>query len=261
MKHFLVSLAALCAFVCSLPAQPGGRGGAGMMGGGPRLGAAMARVFGEHKGFSAKLETEVKSAKADTASVGGKFLFLEGKSRLEIDIANAKGSRMPPGMAEQMKAMGMGEMVVISRPEKKLTYLIYPGLKSYAETEMSAEDAGGDASKMKVETTKLADETVDGQACVKNKVVVTDEDGHANEFTVWNSDALKKFPVQIEKTEKNTTVVMRFKDVKFERPDATSFDAPAGMTRYDNMQALMQGAMMKALGGAGGAAPGAAPKP
>ena len=45
------------------------------------------------------------------------------------------------------------------------------------------------------------------------------------------------------------------KDVKLAKPDAKTFEPPAYSTKYDSMQALMQGAMAKRRGGAQGGAP------
>ena len=59
----------------------------------------------------------------------GKISFDAGKSRFEMNMSDLQGPQMPPGTAAQMKAMGLDQMVTISRPDKKFTYLIYPGLQ------------------------------------------------------------------------------------------------------------------------------------
>ena len=61
----------------------------------------------------------------------GKISFDAGKSRFEMNMSEAQGTKMPPGAAAQMKAMGMDTMISISRPDLKLVYIIYPGLNSY----------------------------------------------------------------------------------------------------------------------------------
>jgi len=144
---------------------------------------------------------------------------------------------------------------MISRPDKKTSYLVYPGLKAYAEMPLKDADSAEALSKYKVETTELGKETVDGHACVKNKVVVTDDQDKKHESTVWNATDLKKFPVKIETAQDGTKVTMLFKNVKLTKPEAKQFDAPAGLKRYENMMALMQEEMMKRMGG-GGLPPG-----
>ena len=232
--------------------RPPGRGG-GM--GGPvpnalQFNGAMAKLFGEHKAFTAAMEVDVRTgAGPENITMPTTLSFLDGKSRVEIDLTKAKGSQIPPGMGEQIKAMGMAEMTMISRDDKQVAYVVYPGLQSYAE--LKSEAGTDDASKIKVATSEIGKETIDGKACVKNKVTVTDAAGKATEATVWNATDLKQFPVRIETAEGKGKVTMKFSNVKFEKPDAKSFDAPAAYTRYDNVETMMQEQMMKKiLGGA-----------
>lgn len=220
--------------------------------GGPNFGGSMLKLFGDNKSFSAHLDIQAKDGRAGDTTIPGKIMFDEGKSRFEMDMANMKNSKMPPGAVEQMKAMGMDSMVAISRPDKKSSYLIYPGLSAYAEMPLKESDSPEAASKSKITTTEIGKETLAGHACVKNKVVVTDENQKSQEFTVWNASDLKSFPVQIEMTENKTAVTMTFTEVKLAKPESKLFDAPTELKRYDNVMTLMQGEMMKKMGGAGG---------
>lgn len=235
------------------PAQFGPGGGGGMGGPkGPNLGGAMARLFGEHTGFSATIEMATKMGNNPEPMVmPGKLAFLDGKSRFEMDLTQAKGTPMRPEQAAQMKAMGMGEMIVISRPDKKLSCLVYPGFQSHVEMALQEGDGAGDPAKFKVETTELGKETLDGHPCVKNKVVVTDDQGQKHESTVWNATDMKSFPLKIESIQNGTPVTMTFKDVKLAKPDAAVFEAPANSTKYADMMQMMREGMMKKLGGGG----------
>lgn len=247
------SLLILALLVTLLPAhaQPGGRG----MGGpprGPRLGAAATKLFGEHTGFSATMDMQADDGSGQNVSVPGELSFLEGKSRFAMDLTKIQSGRMPPGAAEQMKAMGMGEMVSITRPDQKKMFLVYPGLESYAEMAMAEKELPSDASKFKVETTELGKETIDGHPCVKNKVIISDDKDAKHEFTTWNATDLKKFPVKIVGNEEGRSMEMLFKNIKLEKPAAAQFDPPEKFTRYDNVGTMMQQAIMKRMGGAGG---------
>ena len=258
-KSFLLTTMLVSALsLTSLHAQPKSRGGGGLFGGAPgaQFGGAMNKIFAEQNFFSADLQTEMADAAGKSEiSVPARMLFLEGKSRVELDISQAKGSSIKPEMAAQIQMMGMSEMIAISRPDKKLSYLVYPGLKSYAEMTMTEAEAGTDDSKMKVDIKADGSESVDGHDCLRNKVTVTDADGKAREFTVWNAKDMKKFPVKIETNEGGRATKMLFKAVKFEKPDAAKFDAPKDFERYTDIQAMMQGAMMKKFGGGAGAPP------
>jgi hypothetical protein len=227
-----------------LQAQMGGKG---MAPGAPQFSATFSKLFGEHKAFTATLNNEItQAASKDTISMPCKLSFLDGKSRLEIDLTQSKGSQIPAGMAAQLKAMGMGEMTVISLPAKDSVILIYPGLQSYAEIK-SPNGQPNDDTKTKVSTSELGKETVETHPCVKNKVIITDAAGKASEATVWNASDLKKFPVRIDTGDENGKIKMLFSDVKFDKPDAKLFEAPANFTRYTSIESMMQQAVMKRM--------------
>ena len=232
-------------------AQPGPRGrGMGGPPAGPQFGGDLGKILGEHKAFSANLEFHMNSGKAaEEVTMPGKLAYLDGKSRFEMNMAEMKSAQMPPEAAAQMKQMGMDKTIAIGRPDKKITYLVYPGMESYVENPIRDAEATKPESDFTIEVTKIGKETVDGHDCVKNKVVSTDKEGKTHESTVWNATDLKNFPVKIETAEQGNTVTMRFKDVKFAKPEAAQFDPPANLTKYDNMMSMMQEQMMKRMGG------------
>jgi hypothetical protein len=241
MKNLLLPAAALalCSFV-SAQAQPG------MMGAphGPDFSGATGKLFGVSSNFSANLGIQTAQG-SDTTSLSGSIAVSDGKSRFEMDMTKITGSGMNPQQAAQMQAMGMGSLVMISRPDLKLTRMVYPGMNAYVETPTSDTSSSGAPGSYKTDITKLGEETVDGHPCVKNKATVTDDKGNTYESTVWNATDLKNFPVKIEQNQGGTTMTMTFKDIKLEKPAADKFDAPAGATKYDNMGTMMQQEMMK----------------
>ena len=254
IQHPIILATMLAFSVLASHAQPGPRGGG--MGGpppGPSMSGSLKKVFGEHTAFSANLEMQYNkgTSSSDAMTMPGKMAALDGKSRFEMDMTQMKGGQMSPASAAQMKQMGMGSMITISRPDKKLNYMVYPDLQAYAENAMRDPDADKPDSDFKVEVTELGKETVDGHPCVKNKVIVTDKEEKKHEFTVWNATDLKKFPVKLETVERANTVVMLFKDVKLAKPEASLFEPPSDFKRYESMGAMMQQEMMKRMGGAG----------
>ncbi len=219
---------------------------------GPRFDASLSKLFGDNSAFSANLDFETKDARrGETMTMPGKIAFHEGKSRFEMDLTQVRGGSIPPEVSAQMKEMGMGSMIIISRPDKKIAYMIYPGMKAYTENETKDLQDAKAADQWKIESTELGKETVAGHPCIKNKVVVTDDKGEKHESTVWNATNLKQFPVKIQTADRGTEVIMVFKDIKLAKPDSAQFEPPKDFKRYDSMQALFQEEMMKRLGGAG----------
>ena len=224
--------------------------GAGLNFGGARFETAMARIFGSNTAFSAALEVETKDSKtAEPIFVPAKLSFLGGKSRLTVDLSQTKGTRLAPGAAAQLKTMGLAEMVVISRPDKSASLLIYPGLQGYVEQPRSEKEPTLAPSQIKLSFTELGKETVDGHACAKQKAVVSFGEGTPYEATVWKAVDLKDFPVKVELTGEKNPATITFKNVEFAKPSADAFEAPKDFTRYDSPQSMLQQGMLRMLGG------------
>ena len=215
---------------------------------GPQFGGPMDKLFGDNQSFSAALEVQSTDAQGVTTTMPGKIMFDSGKSCFETDLTQTKSGQTPPDAA-QMKAMGMDRVTMIGRPDKKVTYMVFPGMQAYVENALSDSEASTAPADFKVETTELGKETVDGHACVKNKVVVTGKDGIPKESTVWNATDLKNFPVKIQTTEQGNATTLLFKNVTAAKPDAKLFEAPSGFTKYDSVAAMMQAVIMKQMGG------------
>lgn len=226
----------------------------GQMPSGPKFDGAMAKLFGDNPAFSAALEFQMKPASGDIITMPGKMAYDDGKARFAMNLTDAKGMKMPPDAAEQMKAMGFDQMITITRPDKNVSYLIYPGLTSYVVTPLLAAK-GGTNENFKIEVTELGKDTVDGHPCLKNKITVTDDKGEVYESMVWNASDMKKFPVKIVHAEQGTEITMLFKNVSLTKPATTTFDVPADYTSYTSMQTMMQTEMMKKMGGGMGRPP------
>jgi hypothetical protein len=104
------------------------------------------------------------------------------------------------------------------------------------------------ADDLKVQTTALGKETVDGHPCVKNKVVITDAQSDTNEFIAWNATDLKNFPVKFQTEGAGNPTTMSFKGISFTKPDAAQFEPPASYTKYDSVSTMMRDQIMKQMG-------------
>lgn len=235
----LFAVLVLLALVCPAPAQLGGSST-------PGLNAAMIKMFGETKAFSAQAEARILDKELKEISILPMTVALrEGKLRAEMDLSELKGGQIPAEAAAMLKGSGMDRMVTLILPEKKLTVIMYPGLNSYAEM-ANAEETLGDE---KFETAELGSETLDGHACTKTKFTTTDAKGKKQDAIVWKAKDLKGFPIQMQVAQKNNTMILKFKNPKLEQPEASLFVMPSNYTKYPSVQALMQAAMMKMFTG------------
>jgi len=220
------------------------------LGGGNGMNTAMLTLFGGNTAFTAHAEFRVldKNQK-ETDLMPANYSFLDGKTRVDVDLAQVKSADVPAQFLSVMKQYNMDQTVIISRPDKKLTYSIFPRAKSYAEIAMSKDEAAAAEKNYKLDKTPQGKETVDGHACLKNKVTLTADKGEPIEAVVWNAPDLKDFPVQIQMNDQGVTVLITFKDVKLARPDARQFEAPAGLTKYASAEAILD-ALTKTQGSA-----------
>jgi hypothetical protein len=213
----------------------------------PDTGERLTRLFGKHTAFTATahvVTTDASGAEKENTQMN--YAFLDGKLRTEINPAQTKAGKKRPTEMAMADDMGFGQMVVLVLPEKKMSYMIFPGLKSYCEIPPSAATLA--ASKpSKIETTDLGQEKIDSHPCVKQKLVITSENGEVEEMLQWAAHDLKGFPIQTQMPSGKDTVTTTFRDVKLAKPDAALFELPADFKRYANMQEMMMGAMQQMM--------------
>lgn len=251
----LTSLLTLTPSLLDAQAPRARGGGGGMRSPGPKFDANFRKLFAEHPAWTAQAKIEAPNPRG-----GGNMIvpttisMLDASSRMEMDLTKVEGGGLPPGAAEQIKAMGMAEIIMLARPDKKAAFVVYPGMEAYLEAPLPPGSEAG-LDNVKMELTEQGKETVNGQACVKSKYVITNAQGEKQEGTVWKATELKGFPVRLETTENGQPMTMNFTSVKFEKAAATQFDPPATFKKFESQQAMMQEIMMKRFGGGAGGPP------
>jgi hypothetical protein len=213
----------------------------------PGVSVAMLKLFGNTTAFTARVEVRVlDKSGSERIRTPMNFAALDGKIRVEIDMAQMHGTDLLPATVAGLKQLGMDRVVSVVRPDRKAIYIIYPGAKGYVILPLSKEESEAATRNFKVEKTALGRETLDARPCVKNQVVVKNGANAVLAATTWNATDLKDFPIQIATKENGLTSIMRFQQVQFARLDAKQFEPPAGFTAYSDPQALMLGLSKKA---------------
>jgi hypothetical protein len=207
--------------------------------------ASLARFFGPNQAFSAQAEAVIRMrASKETSTIPMEFALLNGRIRMELDLTRIKSKPMTPEAVNMVKQMGLSRMTSIISPDKKVIYVVYPSLKAYVELPLN-EDREGVGNELKIETSEAGSDTAEGHPCAKRKVVVTDQKGRKQEGFTWNATDLKGFPVKMEFMDGDATITLVYRNIKLTPPDATAFEAPAGFTKHEDMQALMLSASQK----------------
>ena len=218
-------------------------------GGGGNLNNVMDELVGNNPVFSATMLTTISSPGGSMNSTS-KMFYNHGTSRMEMNMADVQGSGVPPGAADQAKAMGMDQVVVISPVNHTNVYTIYPNLHCYLSAPPPVPDAG--TNNFSIKKTKVGSDTVEGHPCDKNDVTVI-SNGQTNEITVWNATDLNNFPVQIEMADRGVSATMSFQNVSFQPVSASMFQPPSDYKRYDSPDDLLKAVFANRMGGAGGA--------
>jgi hypothetical protein len=198
------------------------------------INAAFVKLFGNVSAFSARLDTQVldKSDK-EWVRMPMQFAALDNKIRMDINLEQTTSRDLPASTISGLKNAGMERIISIFRPDQKMTLILYPGSKKYMIMALAKGESEAMQKGLQVEKTALGKEKIDGHACVKNKVIIKNQQGPVLEAITWNAADMQDLPLQIETKEKDKRVIMRFTQVQFARPDAKQFDVP---TDYVLMQ-------------------------
>jgi len=222
--------------------------------GSPGVTASLIRLFGTNTAFTAQAEVQILG-RDQKERVGLPMIItrLDSKIRVEVDMARMRNREQPDAVA-RLAPLGMDRVISLIRPEQRVTWVSFPKLQSVAKLAMPHTEAEAFLKKAKVERTGLGKEKMQGHPCLKQRVVITDEQNQKHEATVWIATDLRDFPVCVATREGSDTVVMRFRQVQFTRADVKSFAPEAGYAEYPDMQALLAGAAVKYLRGHNGSA-------
>lgn len=209
--------------------------------------ATLAKLFGQNTAFTATAQVVVKDKagkEAYTAEV--QYAYLEGKMRTDIDMGKTKIGQQHAEVSAQMEMLGLNRVVTVSRPDKKTSYVIYPGMGAYCELPAKS-TTGTPVKPPTIERKEIGRETIDGHPCIKYLVTVTDEAGQKQEITAWQATDLNNFPIKTEMKADNNTITTTFKNIKLAKPPAGLFEAPPGCKKYDSVQEMMMGSMQDLL--------------
>jgi hypothetical protein len=189
--------------------------------------SAMIKLFGDNA-FTAQADMRVMNSNHVTwLQMPGAFASGNTKLRLDVDVKLIKSSSIPQAMIGMFVQAGKDRVTSVIRPDKKMTYIIYPSARTYSTLPLTAADA--EIANQKLEKKLLGKETIDGHACVKNQTTVKSPKGAVLlEATTWNATDLKDFPIQIEMKESGNSTIMHFMNVKLVTPDPQLFEIPAG---------------------------------
>ncbi len=220
--------------------------GSGIPGGELGYNAAMAKLFADIPYFSADVETTLTNLTDKTRlSIPMRMLKRQDLLRIEVDFVKLKGTGLAMQGLAAMQNIGMARMTSLVDPKQKGMTVLFPDIKAYSKVSMSEADLPEDG--FKVVKKPSGKDTINGQACVRQKVTLTASDGQKVEATTWEATALSNFPIRMLFQQKDGSMTMTFRDVVLQAPADELFKVPSDHKSYDSMSSLMQEAMTRAL--------------
>lgn len=230
---------AVCAAFFTLVASAQMPGGAS-----DAVNSAIVKLFGDSTAFTGHATVQALSSnRVEWLRMPATFTGLAGKFRFDIDRSQIKSPALSTNALAADKRFGTDRISTVTRPDIKVSYIIYPNAHSYVKRILFGADV--DLANQKLVRTSLGKAKIDGHACVKNHSVVKNEKGETLlDATTWNATDLQDFPIQIEMRDSGNITVMHFQQVSFARPDSRLFEPPPGYQAFNTPEELV-GAMMK----------------
>ena len=143
--------------------------------GSPGVTASLIRLFGTNTAFTAQAEVQILGLdQKERVGLPMTFTRLDNKIRVEVDMARMRNREQPDALA-RMAPLGLDRVISLIRPEQRTTWVAFPKLQSVVKLAMPPAEADAFLKKAKVERTRLAQEKMEGHPCVKQRVVITDD--------------------------------------------------------------------------------------
>ena len=217
----------------------------------PRLNAAVRKLLGPTHSFSAQIQAQGHDDQGRTGGTSGRLYLHNGCTSFLFQLSNVHDSDIPPAILAQMQGLGINDVALINRPDRRMMYLVFPGLQSCVRVPYKPEATlSASPTDFKLSIVKEREEIVGGHRCQRNKVVLTDKQGEAHAATLWNAEDLRNFPVRIHYAEGGNVIDMDFFDISLAAPDSSLFEVPAGYSIYDSLPMMLQQEFIKRVAGA-----------
>jgi hypothetical protein len=127
---------------------------------------------------------------------------------------------------DRLRREGLTEVVTILLPGANKAWLVLPGRKGYIEAVV--DDGAAKEDSVRKENKLITTETIDGHPCEVWRVTITGNDESRQVVTVWKATDLEGFILQSRMDHGDDTMeVLRFSNIRREKPDDALFALPA----------------------------------
>ncbi len=229
MKNALISLL-LLATVLSVRAQDV----AWMLEQAPVVSMVLAQLLEKAPSFSARGEIRVHGkAEPDPSTARGTVESRGGDLRWEINLADINSGQLSESAKALLRQVNGDRFVLITQRQAAVNELIFRRAGACIEQPLPR-------VKLSTSRAKPATEVVAGRSCVREPISVRDGEGRTHQVVVWRAKDLQELPIQVQFTEGGETIRIRFEDVRFRTIQAQRFQVPAGLSKHETIEDMMQ---------------------
>jgi hypothetical protein len=198
------------------------------------FGVWLSRFCGQDVNFIADIDSTSPLRDGSVQIIRSKIEVLDGNFRQDLDATAM--SVIPSNTALLMKQLHANQIVALARFDRKMIYLILPGVGAYRElpiTDTNVEKAIELFKQTRFQQTPISTEFIDGHSCIKTEVQSTTDKN--DKGIAWFADDLHGFPLKIE----GGGMVMHFTRVNLAPPETNDFEVPADCVKVANSQEMM----------------------
>lgn len=153
---------------------------------------------------------------------------------MRADVFVTALPQIPPEQRALMKSLQMDRIVLLTRINEKKSYIVFPEIQAYQEfpiNDDTLKETARRSTAVRLQKTEVGQETVNGHACTKTLVEITETNRTSENAIIWIAPELKEFPVRIAVRKGNLLDVFEFKNVQLTSPSPTVFEIPTNYTR------------------------------
>jgi outer membrane lipoprotein-sorting protein len=139
-----------------------------------------------------------------------------------------------PDKERREQEMGQMKHILITRLDKKVTWMLMPDHGMYMEMPLKdSNEKSPDMSNYKIEQSVVGKEEVNGVMATKNKIIMTDSQGNKFGGFMWTTkEGIMVKMDAIGKTEgSKMRIKMDLKNLKIGKQDPALFEIPEGMSK------------------------------
>jgi len=195
-------------------------------------------LCGQTNGFSARVVIEMFDRSGQPKGVlPYNWSVRDGFSRLEILMLESDA--VPVEAREGLRTLGVETLVILPRPNQKLTCVVQPYLRAVCEVPMGPAAIANLArqQKMRPVFSAVGEERVGDYVCEKVKVV---DPSYTNEVAmVWRARKFSGFPVQIYIATPQGFQKIKFSNISLKNPAPDLFDVPTNFVKLPDGKAFI----------------------